>query len=127
MTPSIFEQVKEGLCNYFMIVLQREQDCEIKMNDMLSTKDVTVLYETLLNPTGMNDTVKISLHIPRKNVLLLSKIIELGLSVKDNEQNNLLQVAGQDVLSELNSLTGDLLQKAGLTEIYNKLNSLQVK
>lgn len=94
---------------------------------MLSTKDVTVVYETLLSSPGMNDTVKISLHIPRKNVLLLSKIIELALSVKDNEQNNLLQVAGQDVLSELNSLTGDLLQKAGLTEMYNKLHSLQVK
>lgn len=94
---------------------------------MLSTKDVTVVYETLLSSPGMNDTVKISLHIPRKNVLLLSKLIELGLSVKDNEQNNLLQVAGQDVLSELNNLTGDLLQKAGLTEMYNKLHSLQVK
>ncbi|MFT3749079.1 MAG: hypothetical protein QM768_12210 [Agriterribacter sp.] len=94
---------------------------------MLSTKDVTVVYETLLSSPGMNDTVKISLHIPRKNVLLLSKIIELGLSVKENEQNNLLQVAGQEAIAELNSLTGDLLQKAGLTDMYHKLHSLQVK
>lgn len=94
---------------------------------MLSTKDVTVVYETLLSSPGMNDTVKISLHIPRKNVLLLTKIIELGLSAKDGEQGGLLQIAGKNTIEELNSLTGDLLQKAGLTEMYYKLHSLQTK
>lgn len=94
---------------------------------MLSTKDVTVVYETLLSSPGMNDTVKISLHIPRKNILLLTKIIELGLSAKDSEQGGLMQVAGNDIIGELNSLTGDLLQKAGLTEMYNKIHSLQSK
>lgn len=94
---------------------------------MLSTKDVTVVYETLLSSPGMNDTVKISLHIPRKNVLLLTRIIELGLSAKENEQGGLMQIVGKESITELNELTGDLLQKAGLTEMYNKLNSLQVK
>lgn len=94
---------------------------------MLSTKDVTVVYETLLTSPGMNDTVKISLHIPRKNVLLLAKIIELGLSAKDSEQGGLIQIAGKNTIEELNSLTGDLLQKAGLTEMYYKLHSLQSK
>lgn len=94
---------------------------------MLSTKDVTVVYETLLSSPGMNDTVKISLHIPRKNVLLLTRIIELGLSAKDNEQSGLMQIVAKESISELKDLTGDLLQKAGLTEVYNKLNSLQVK
>ena len=94
---------------------------------MLSTKDVAVVYETLLSSPGMSDTVKITLHIPRKNVLLLTRIIELGLSAKDSEQAGLLQVAGKDALSELNGLTGDLLQKAGLTEMYTKLNVLQSK
>jgi hypothetical protein len=94
---------------------------------MLSTKDVTVVYETLLSSPGMNDTVKISLHIPRKNVLLLTKIIELGLSAKDSEQGGLIQTAGKNTVEELNSLTADLLQKAGLTEMYYKLHSLQAK
>jgi hypothetical protein len=94
---------------------------------MLSTKDVAVVYETLLSSPGMNDAVKISLHIPRKNVLLLTRIIELGLSAKDSEQAGLLQVAGKDALGELNGLTDDLLQKAGLTEMYSKLNALQSK
>jgi hypothetical protein len=94
---------------------------------MLSTKDVAVVYETLLSSPGMNDAVKISLHIPRKKVLLLTRIIELGLSAKDSEQAGLLQVAGKDALGELNGLTDDLLQKAGLTEMYSKLNALQSK
>jgi len=94
---------------------------------MLSTKDVTVVYETLLSSPGMNDTVKIPLHIPRRNVLLLTKIIELGLSVKDNEQGGLMQVVSKESITELNSLTSDLLQKAGLTEMYNKLHALQAK
>lgn len=94
---------------------------------MLSTKDVTVVYETLLSSPGMNDSVKIFLNIPRKNVLLLTKIIELGMSVKDNGQGGLMQIVSKESLEELNDLVGDLLQKAGLTEMYNKLNSLQGK
>lgn len=94
---------------------------------MLSTKDVTVVYETLLSSPGMNDSVKIFLNIPRKNVLLLTKIIKLGMSVKDNEQGGLMQIVSKESLEELNDLAGDLLQKAGLTEMYNKLNSLQGK
>ena len=94
---------------------------------MLSTKDVTVVYETLLSSPGMSDTVKIALHIPRKNVLLLGRVIELGLSSKDSEQAGLLQVAGKEVLEELDMLAGEILQKAGLAEMYNKLNALQSK
>lgn len=94
---------------------------------MLSTKDVTVVYETLLSSPGMNDSVKIFLNIPRKNVLLLTKIIELGMSAKDNEQGGLMQIVSKESLEEVNDLAGDLLQKAGLTEMYNKLNSLQGK
>ena len=94
---------------------------------MLSSKDVTVVYETLLSSPGMNDSVKISLHIPRRNILLLTKIIELGLSVKESEQGVIMQVVGKETIADINGLTGDLLQKAGLTEVYSKLNALQSK
>ena len=50
---------------------------------MLSTKDVAMIYETLLSSPGMNDAVRIDVKLPRKNVLLLTKVIELGLSLKD--------------------------------------------
>ena len=54
---------------------------------MLSKTDVAKIYETVLSIPGMNDNVKISFSISRKNVLLLSKIIERGLSVKDPTTN----------------------------------------
>lgn len=93
---------------------------------MLSAKDVSIIYETLLTSPGMNDTVKIDLRMPRKNALLLTRIIELGLLAKDSE-SGLLQTAGKDAIAELNNFTGSILEKAGLTEMYGKLNALQSK
>lgn len=83
---------------------------------MLSAKDVSIIYETPLTSPGMNDTVKIDLRMPRKNVLLLTRVIELGLLAKDSE-DGLLQTAGKDAIAELNNLTGSILEKAGLTEM----------
>ncbi len=94
---------------------------------MLSAKDVTVVYETLLTSPGMSDGVKLALQIPRKNVLLLVKAIELGLTTKEEAQAGLLSAAGKESLSELNGIAEELLQKSGLTDMYNKLNSLQPK
>jgi len=54
---------------------------------MLAKTDVTRIYETVLSIPGMNDHVKISLSLSRKNVLLLSKIIERGLLLKDHDVN----------------------------------------
>lgn len=98
------------------------------MYGMLTSKDVAIVYETLLTSPGMNDTVKISLSIPRKNVLLLKKVLEAGLAVKDeNGQGNLLATVGNETLEEVKAFTSDLLRKAGLTELYDKLNSLPAK
>lgn len=94
---------------------------------MLSSKDVAVVYETLLSSPGMSDAVKIGFQIPRKNVLLLSRIIELGLSAKENEQSGIIPIAEKETLSELEALKNEFLQKAGLTDMYNKLNALQSK
>jgi hypothetical protein len=95
---------------------------------MLTSKDIAFVYETLLTSPGMNDAVKVALSIPRKNVLLLSKLVELGLSVKDqNGGCGLLGIVDNESLEELKAVTTDLLKKAGLTEMYDKLNSLQAK
>ena len=95
---------------------------------MLTSKDVAIVYETLLTSPGMNDAVKISLSIPRKNVLLLTKVLGVGLAVKDEiGQGNLLATVGNETLEEVKAFTSDLLRKAGLTELYDKLNSLPAK
>jgi hypothetical protein len=95
---------------------------------MLTSKDVTIVYETLLSSPGMSDAVKIALNIPRKNVLLLSKVLETGLSVKDeNGQGSLLASLDSTTIEELKEVMKDLLSKAGLTALYDKLNSLPAK
>ena len=92
---------------------------------MLPKAEVAKIYETVLSIPGMNDNVKIALQIPRKNVLLLSKIIERGLTVKDADEKSttILELVPKQTLQELQSLPGELLEKAGLTEMNQKLQA----
>lgn len=95
---------------------------------MLSAKDVSVVYETLLASPGMNDTVKISLQIPRKQVLLLSKLIEVGIAARgDDTKGSVLTIVDTATLEELAGFSGELLKKAGLTEMNEKINVLLPK
>jgi hypothetical protein len=94
---------------------------------MLNLKDAAIVYETLLASPGMNDEVKITLRILRKNVLFLSKIIELGLSVKDQNEHGLFSAVNGDATEDLKLISNEVLNKAGLTEMYEKLTSLQSK
>lgn len=91
---------------------------------MLSAKDVAAVYETLLSSPGMNERVKITLQIPRKQVLLLSKIIEAGMNAKnDGEKDGLLSV-DNETIKELSGISADLLQKAELTELNERITAL---
>lgn len=94
---------------------------------MLSKNEAQLIYETLLTSPGMNDEVKINLRITRKNVLLLSKIMENGLLKNGTEGDGLLSIINGNALEEIKAITGDILTKAGLTETYNRINALQNK
>ena len=91
---------------------------------MLSKTDLTRVYETLLSIPGMNDPVKIDLKLPRKQVLLLSKVIERGLAQKEGEEGpSILSLAPPETRGELVKVAEDLLAKGGLTEMNEKLKS----
>jgi hypothetical protein len=93
---------------------------------MLNAKELALLYETLLSAPGMNDVVKLDLRIPRKNVLLLAKVIEKGLQTKPGEPlEGLLRAAGEGSQEALQQISSELLQKAGLSDMNNKLHTLQ--
>jgi len=95
---------------------------------MLSLKELSIVYEALLAPETMSTTVKISLSITRKQALLLAKVIELGLCAQPGqEQAGILGVVDTAELAKLQGLAADLLKKAGLTEMMDKLNSLSAK
>ncbi len=89
---------------------------------MTTTNTIAKVFDTVLSIPGMNDNVKIQLTIPRKNVLLLSKVIERGLTGKGNgEETNVLDFAPRETLQELNQISEELLTKAGLTDMNEKL------
>lgn len=91
---------------------------------MLSKTDLTKVYETLLSIPGMNEAVKIDLKLPRKQVLLLSKVIERGLAEDGDEtEPSILHLATPEVRTELGKVVDDLLSKGGLTEMNEKLKS----
>jgi hypothetical protein len=95
---------------------------------MLSTKDIAIVYETLLISPGMNETIKLTLHLPRKNVLLLAKVIELGLANKEGVgEQTIVNIATEETLTELSALSDELLSKAGLQEMNSKLAGLNGK
>jgi len=93
---------------------------------MLSEKEVALLYETLLSAPGMSDVVKLDLRIPRRNVLLLTKVIENGLQTKPGEAlEGLVRAAGDGSLEALQQISSELLHKAGLSDMADKLHTLQ--
>lgn len=94
---------------------------------MLSAKDAAIVFETLLTSPGMNDNVKVSLQLPRKQVLLLVKLIELGLTVKEEDQSSLIHVLNGSSAEGISQINNQLLQKAGLIEMYQRLNELETK
>jgi hypothetical protein len=91
----------------------------------MTTNDVAKVFDTVLSIPGMNDVVKIDLKISRKNVLLLNHVIERGLSAKENDKPSILMTSIPDEnLQELRFFGDECLQKAGLIELSEKLNTL---
>lgn len=91
---------------------------------MLSQTDLTKVYETLLSMPGMNEPVKIDMKLPRKQLLLLSSAIERGLAeIQRDEGPSLLGLAPAETRDELQKVRVELLQKGGLAEMAEKLQS----
>jgi hypothetical protein len=93
---------------------------------MMTNEQVASVYDTLLCIPGMNDQIKLDLKISRRLVLLLTQVIEKGLSSEFENPTGMLAVAKQDG-EELKSVVKDCLQKAGLVELSGKLDALASK
>jgi hypothetical protein len=92
---------------------------------MIAKNDVAKVYDTILSIPGMNDEIKISLKISRRNLLLLNKLIERGLNGKENDDKSIsvLDIVPKETLQELSEIAVELLSKAGLTEMNEKLKT----
>lgn len=96
---------------------------------MLAKNDVAKIYETLLSIPGMNEEVKVPIKISRKNLLLLTKVIERGLNGKESDDKSIsvLDIVAPETLQQLGEISGQLLHKAGLAEMNDKLKELEKK
>jgi len=92
---------------------------------MLTTNDVTKIYDTILSIPGMNETVKVDMRISRENILILHNVINIGLTMKDNEKSSgLLENMPPESLQELKAIADEYLTKAGLIDLNNRLKDL---
>lgn len=89
---------------------------------MITKNEVARVFDTIMSIPGMSESVKIDLKISRKNVLLLSHLIEKGLLLEKDESSLLANITS-DGFDELKNLSQECLQKAGLVELNDKLLS----
>jgi hypothetical protein len=71
----------------------------------------------------MNENVKLSIVVSRKNALLLSGLIEAGID-SENGTNKLFVAAGVESFELLKKLSVDILEKAGLSSLHERLKVL---
>jgi hypothetical protein len=90
---------------------------------MITKNDVAKVFDTVLSIPGMSEMVKIDLKISRKNVLLLSCLIEQGLLL-EKDPANLIGNISEEGFSDLKNIARDCLEKAGLVELNQKLTAI---
>jgi len=94
----------------------------------MTTSEVAKVYDTVLSIPGMNEAVKIDVKVNRKTVLLLSSVIERGLTAKDAEQSQgLLELIPKETIEEIKNFGEECLNKAGLKELSDKMKLLHSK
>ncbi|MEX6690028.1 hypothetical protein QTN47_21140 [Danxiaibacter flavus] len=87
---------------------------------MLSKNDLEKVYSTILCSPGMNESVKVLLQLPRKNILCLVNAIEHSLLDGDKDKRGF----DMDVEQTLKAVSIELLEKSGLKEMYDHLAKL---
>ena len=84
-----------------------------------------LFFETVLCSPGMNEKCKMNLHLSRQNILLLCGFIEHRLQVEQGcTEFPIASFMSEDCKTEISSVMNVILQRGGLTELYQKLKSL---
>lgn len=87
----------------------------------MTGNEMTKLYDTLLSVPGMNENVRLNQAISRKQLLLLSQVLEEGLLAAGKEKGSVLSFFPPEAGPELQAIIGDCLEKAGLSGLNAKL------
>lgn len=91
----------------------------------MATSEIIKIYETILTVPGMSDEVKVTLKTSRRNLLLLSKVIERGLTAKEPDEKlfSVLDITPKETLKEISGIPAELLERAGLADMNERLKS----
>jgi hypothetical protein len=89
----------------------------------MNGNDVVKVLETVMSAPGMSELVKVDFKISRKNALLLTTVIEHGLT-GNGAENPLLGSLSKEAKEEIKAIGEDWLQKAGLKELSDNLKLL---
>lgn len=82
------------------------------------------IYDTVLSIPGMQENVKLTLNLSRTVIFFLNRVVERGVS-KQADADSFDQLGLPDGLAEeLNTICTELLSKAGLKEMNEKLKGL---
>jgi hypothetical protein len=86
--------------------------------------NVAVMYDVLLSVPGMNEkNVKVDFKISKSEILLLTQAIRQGVKQETGMVKDLVSVLPKESSNEIVEIADDLLQKAGLSELYQKLQA----
>jgi len=97
-----------------------------KIFTMLSSKEINLIYETLLSSPGMKDVIKFSFSAARKDVLVLAGIIDLGLA-KLQEPGSEIMIGGTDTTEVIIKIKEEILLKSELSEMNERMKSLEAR
>jgi hypothetical protein len=74
----------------------------------------------------MNSIVKIPLQLSRKTLLLLTRVIEKGITFhEETPDTGILAVLDAEALAEIKGVSSTLLDKSGLSEMNTRLDALE--
>lgn len=93
----------------------------------MTGNEMTKLYDTLLSVPGMNENVRLNQAISRKQLLLLSQVLEEGLAAAAKDKGSVLSFFPPEAGSELQVIIGDCLDKAGLSGLNGKLKEFSAR
>lgn len=89
----------------------------------MKSEELGLIYDTVLSSPGMTENVKMDVKVPRKLVLMMAQVCDRTLHETTGDKE-LLSLFPKDAIAQLLELSADMLEKAGLTALNQKLKAI---
>lgn len=92
-----------------------------KIQNAMEQREMKMVYDTLLSAPGMSESVKVDIRLTRREILLLTQLLEKGLSVKGEGFADLALEEERQCILEVSTA---MLEKSGLSTTVAHLKGL---